>query len=204
MSDERDCLIFDFGGVIVETASAAEIRASLGAELPVFEPDSRALHVWNAFELGTLAPEQFADQFLAEFPLELTPEAFLREFASWNRRVFPDAPELLDDLRPRYRLAAITNTNPLHWKRLSGEFLVQDLFERVFASHHLGLRKPDPAIYEHALQELDVEPQRVTFFDDNGVNVEAARRAGMRAHRVEGIPALRAVLCGSSVTSSSA
>jgi HAD superfamily hydrolase (TIGR01509 family) len=194
VTDEPDCLIFDFGGVIVETANAAEIRASLGADLPRFEPDSRALYVWNAFELGTLTPEEFAAEFLAEFPIGLTPQAFLREFASWNRRIFPGAAELLNELRPRYRLAAMTNTNPLHWRRLSGEFAVHDLFERVFASHLLALRKPDPAIYARALDELDVEPHRVTFFDDVAANVEAARGAGMSAYQVDGIPDLRARL----------
>ena len=52
----------------------------------MFASDSPALYVWHAFELGELTPQQFAVDFLAEFPVGLTPDAFLHEFASWKDR----------------------------------------------------------------------------------------------------------------------
>jgi putative hydrolase of the HAD superfamily len=74
------------------------------------------------------------------------------------------------------------------------ELCIEQHFERVFASHELGARKPAPESYLHVLREMDVLPSDVTFFDDVEANVEAARRLGMRAYRVEGVDALRSCL----------
>ena len=53
----------------------------------------------------------------------------------------PGARELLDELRPRYRLAALSNSNAAHWERLA-ELGVLDAFELAVGSQQLGVRKP--------------------------------------------------------------
>ena len=71
---------------------------------------------------------------------------------------------------------------------------MSNAFERSFASHELGIRKPAREIYEHVLRDMAVAPADVTFFDDQKPNVEAALQLGINAHRVEGIDELRACL----------
>ena len=66
-------------------------------------------------------------------------------------------------------------------------------FERIFVSAPLGLVKPDPAIFEHVLQELDVPAEDVTV-DDRPANVEAAAALGIRALLFTGTDDLRAAL----------
>ncbi len=61
-------------------------------------------------------------------------------------------------------------------------------------SSRLGLVKPDPAIFEHALAVLDAKPDEVTFVDDRPENVEAAARVGLRAVHFTGVDQLRADL----------
>lgn len=46
--------------------------------------------------------------------------------------------------------------------------------------------KPEQEIYRHVISKLSCDPSRILFFDDNSVNVEAARRAGMDAFHVSG------------------
>lgn len=55
-----------------------------------------------------------------------------------------------------------------------------------FVSCHLGLRKPDPAIYERVAGQLRVPPAGCVFIDDRERNCEAARAVGMRAIRFRG------------------
>jgi putative hydrolase of the HAD superfamily len=62
--------------------------------------------------------------------------------------------ELLASLRSRFRLAALSNSNELHWERNSRDLGVTDLFEVAISSHQVGLRKPDPRIYLAALDRL--------------------------------------------------
>jgi putative hydrolase of the HAD superfamily len=154
----------------------------------------RTSDVWSSFETGALSPEEFAERLAVHWPLAVPHDHFLTAFESWSRALYDGATELLDELRPSYRLAALSNTNTLHWRRNRDVLGVPRLFERVFASHELGLRKPALEVYEYVLAEMDVRPQETTFFDDLEINVEAARRVGMRAYKVEGVDALRACL----------
>src|SRR5882672_2628966 len=78
----------------------------------------------------------------------------------------PGARELLDALRPRYRLAALSNSNAVHWDRNSTELGVTGLFDAAYSSHQLGCHKPEPVIYREALARLGVPANRVAFFDD--------------------------------------
>lgn len=53
----------------------------------------------------------------------------------------------------------------------------------LFLSYRIGARKPHPAIYEHALNELGVAPEECFFIDDLPDNIGTARRFGIHAHR---------------------
>lgn len=71
---------------------------------------------------------------------------------------------------------------------------VRSQFDFFISSAHTGLRKPDPRIYEVAIQEMDalakkrglpgIEPSDIVFFDDIGENLKAAKRAGLRTVKV--------------------
>ncbi len=193
MSEERtDLLLFDLGRVVVEVTGERDIRRYLSSPL---KPDGRwpAMDIWDEFERGLLEPDEFSRRFVAQLALNIEPDAFLVEFESWTKGLMPGAAETLAALRSRFRLAALSNSNVLHWRR-NDALRVFASFDHAFSSHQLGMRKPAPEIYEYVLRELDVLPEAVTFFDDLEPNVEAAKQLGMQAHRVEGIDELRACL----------
>ena len=193
MADARPLLLFDLGRVLVEVTGERDIKPYLKRSLRTDDAGWPAMQAWEAFEMGRLTPAEFAEQFVAQADLTLDPPAFLENFTTWTRGFLPGVHETLDALRPRFRLAALSNSNEIHWRR-NAELGVQGPFERSFASHELGIRKPSHEIYEHVLIEMDVTPADVTFFDDQQPNVDAAREVGMDAHRVEGIDELRACL----------
>ena len=61
---------------------------------------------------------------------------------------------------------------------------IMSLFEHVVESSALGVRKPDPLIYRHACNLLDVPPQSCVYLDDLGINLKPARAMGMRTIQV--------------------
>jgi HAD superfamily hydrolase (TIGR01509 family) len=71
---------------------------------------------------------------------------------------------------------------------------VYDLFDHRFLSHELGLVKPDREIFEHVLARLGCPADRVLFLDDNLINVEGARAAGLHAERARGLAEVRSAL----------
>ena len=94
--------------------------------------------------------------------------------------IFPDTVPALERLRARgLRLGIISNGWPSLDRRYR-ELGLRHFFEVFVVSAHLGLRKPDPRIFEHAAAQLGLPPQEVVFVDDAAVNVEAACTAGFR------------------------
>lgn len=189
-----ELLLFDFGGVLIEFAGPTE----LGAHLRWPSTPEIILKRWtecphtDEFERGTLSPAEWAERFIRNWDVDLKPDEFLRKFTTWSRRVLPGAKELLEQLRPRYRLAALSNSNELHWERNTHELRIIELFEFAISSHQIGLCKPHPDIYKAALDRAKVSsPDAIVFFDDLPANIEAARAAGMRAHQVRGVDQLR-------------
>ena len=61
---------------------------------------------------------------------------------------------------------------------------ILSLFEHVVESSKVGLRKPDPRIYQHACDLLGVPPDRCIYLDDLGINLKPARALGMRTIKV--------------------
>ena len=149
------------------------------------------VHTPRRFGLGKLVSADYAARFLRDWGIDLEPGRFVQEYRSWSRCLLPGARELLAVLRPRYRLAALSNSNELHWDRNSTEIGVTELFEVAISSHQVGLCKPDPAIYRVALDRLQVSPDAVVFFDDLKPNVVAASELGIRAFQVEGVEEVR-------------
>jgi putative hydrolase of the HAD superfamily len=191
-----EVLLFDLGGVLVEYSGVRDL-ASLLPDHPS-EQDVRArwgrCQPTEAYCLGHLTRQQFVERFVGDWGITLSPDAFLDEFRSWPRRLFPGTTELLASLRSRYRIAILSNSNELHWERVMDDLGVAALCDVAISSHHVHLAKPDPRIFVATLERLAVRPEAVMFFDDAIANVEAARALGMQARHVSGVDEVRAQL----------
>ena len=63
-----------------------------------------------------------------------------------------------------------------------------ELFDHVIESAKIGMRKPDPRIYQMMVETLQVDPKRCVFLDDLGVNLKPARAMGMTTIKVHNGP----------------
>jgi glucose-1-phosphatase len=185
MKDDR-VLLFDLGGVLVDASG----HMALAQLVPQPEDLAATVARWleskavGLFERGRIAPGEFAEMFVAEWGLALEPPEFLSAFAGWVRGFYPGAKALVGQLRARYTVACLSNTNAAHWARLAE---VREAFDVCLPSHMTGHMKPDREAYEHALQRLGVAPASVLFFDDLMPNVDAARSLGIHAFHVRGL-----------------
>ncbi|KAJ5161582.1 hypothetical protein N7492_006974 [Penicillium capsulatum] len=96
----------------------------------------------------------------------------------------------------KYLMGALSNTTkfPEGHPYNNDDSGVKSQFDFFISSAHTGLRKPDPKIYQVALQEMNtlahqrglvgVQPADIVFFDDIGENLKAAKKAGMRTVKV--------------------
>ncbi len=191
-----EVVLFDVGGVLLEVHGIAVIREWLGHRLTPEE----VWRLWfasptaRAFESGRIGPDEFAAGMLAELQLDMPARAFLDSFVTWPARLYPGALDLLARIPPRYRRAVLSNSNALHWPRVVDELGLGASFEQCFASHLIGKIKPDREAFEHAVQALACDPRRILFLDDQHLNVEAARAAGLCAVQVRGLEETRRAL----------
>jgi putative hydrolase of the HAD superfamily len=108
--------------------------------------------------------------------------------------------EFVREVRDRGLRTALLTNNVREWEPLWRAKLpeIDELFELVVDSAFVGIRKPDPAIYELTVSQLGVAAEECVFVDDLEANCEAARALGMIAVRFEraeqAIPELRSAL----------
>ena len=82
-------------------------------------------------------------------------------------------------LKARYGIALLSN-DIAEWSRYLRAFYgIEPLIDAAFISSDLGLRKPDPQIYQTALAALGIQASECVFIDDSPERVEAARRLGI-------------------------
>jgi len=192
-SDTPSLLLFDLGGVLIENAGFERLNCLLPKAIDETSLKERWLYspTVRSFELGESSPHDFAEKFIAEWALQLSPEAFLKEFMTWPKGFYPDARETIRSLRQKHRVACLSNSNPLHWEKFGG--FAED-FDIALSSHLLGAIKPDREAFLLAITACGVEPGNIRFFDDSAANIHAARNQGMQAFHIEGFESLLRVL----------
>jgi len=176
---QYDAVIVDFRGVLYRKT----------------EKDRRAFFRYLNTELGL--PKHALQERLPGLDGKLRPAAVARileatfeipavhqklSCAPGMRRSVPIAENvaLLPRLARRYKLGLLANGDGTVERRLTVMGL-RCYFNSVVDSDILGIRKPDLRIFEHALADLVVRPDRCLFVDDRIENVEAARSLGMTA-----------------------
>jgi putative hydrolase of the HAD superfamily len=86
--------------------------------------------------------------------------------------------DFIRSLRPLYKTGVISNAWPDLREDLA-EKKVDDAFDALVISAEVGIMKPEPRIYQIALDQLGVTATEAVFVDDSPANVEAARALGM-------------------------
>ncbi len=186
-----EAVVFDLGGVVLESPLAAIARFEREHGLP---PDAinRAVAAagdqgtWARLERGELTAQTFCDPFQADclaLGVAVDAAALMRAIAE----AATPRPRMLEAIgrirRSGRRVGALTN-NWLDGPRRVGDGL-REHFDVFIESAAVGVRKPDPRIYAMALAALGVPPERTAFLDDIGRNLKPARALGMTTIKVD-------------------
>jgi len=189
-------LIFDLGGVLLNIDYQRPIAAFqklTSQPEPLAFTQQQQSTLFDALETGQLSSADFRSALRRTYAIaDAIPDEELD--TAWNA-ILLDLPEsrvrLLRALTEAgYRLFLLSNTNEIH--RTAFDRIIRqqhpdlpggllDLFERVYYSHELGLRKPDPAIFHRVVTENGLDPDCTLFIDDSTQHVAAARTVGLHA-----------------------
>src|SRR6476659_5114003 len=189
-----EAVIWDFGGVLTTSPFEAFARYETERGLPadIIRHTNAANHLenaWAKFERAEVDIEAF-DALFATESLALGAEVRGRDvlpLLSGDLR--PEMVEALKRIKTKFKTGCITNNLPANAiGSLTSRTLyvaeVMALFDHVIESAKIGLRKPDPRIYQMMVETLKVDPRNFVYRDDLGVNLKPAREMGMTTIKV--------------------
>jgi epoxide hydrolase-like predicted phosphatase len=165
----------DHAGVPIEALGRAlqSVAVREGAN-PLYELEKG--HMTEADFLAKIG-EALSEELGRPVEMERFSEVYFAQLESNQPMI-----DYLRSLKDRgVRLAMLTN-NVVEWEpRWRAMLPVDEIFELVVDSAFVGMRKPDPEIYELTLERLGLTAQECVFVDDIDVNCDAARALGMTA-----------------------
>jgi putative hydrolase of the HAD superfamily len=189
-----EAVIFDFGGVLTSSPFEAFTRFETERGLPIdiIRRTNAANHLenaWAKFERAEVDIDTF-DRLFATESLALGAEVRGRDVLPLLQGdLRPEMVEALKRIKAQFKTGCITNNLPANAiGSMPGRSLyvaeVMVLFDHVIESAKIGLRKPDPRIYQLMVETLKVDPKNCVYLDDLGVNLKPAREMGMTTIKV--------------------
>ena len=184
-------IVFDLGGVLVDLDFKAAINglqeagfANVKEQLLAFDRNG----IFQKFELGEMSADEFRTAIRENSTIELTDEEVDNLWNAMLLEIPREKLELILELRGKYMVYLLSNTNSIHWDHVCKNafnyrgFRVEDYFEETFLSYEMHLAKPDKAIFEKVLHDANLLAEETLFIDDSEANCKAAQEVGIHAH----------------------
>jgi putative hydrolase of the HAD superfamily len=197
MTTRIDAVIWDFGGVITSSPFDAFAQYEIDRDLPrdfirLVNARNGDTNAWAQLERSEVNAAEF-DVLFRQEALELGHDVSGKDVLELlSGALRPAVVGALKVCKARVKVGCITNNAPVGKgasmtsdpDRAQQAQAVLDLFDHVIESSKLGIRKPDPRIYEMMCEALEVSPSHCVYLDDLGINLKPARAMGMTTIKV--------------------
>lgn len=188
-------IIFDLGGVLFNIDYNKTITSfeDLGiADFDVIYSQAKQTDLFDLFETGKITEEQFVSELKKQLPSHIHHNEIVK---AWNAMLL-DLPEkrieLLKNLRANYNIVLLSNTNETHItafekiiSKQNGLENLNPLFDKVYYSSRIQLRKPNADCFHFVLNDSSFNPDETLFFDDSIQHIEGSINAGIKALHVD-------------------
>ncbi len=183
-------IIFDLGGVIlnIDYKKPQEEFEKLGIKhVEEFYSKQHQIGLFDLLETGKINEKEFVAQIQQKADIDISYDEIIH---AWNSIIL-DFPlrrlQILQQLQLHYNLYLLSNTNEIHEKAFNsvlkqtcGYPSLNVFFDKVYLSHRVGLRKPDPAIFKLVLDQHKLIAGETLFIDDSPQHIETAKLLGIR------------------------
>ena len=186
-------IIFDLGGVLLNISyqNAIEEFEKLGIEnSSAFYSKKLQTNIFNLLETGEISENEFV-KVIKKSCKSVTPKQIIY---AWNSMLL-DLPKnrinLLINLKKEYQIFLLSNTNEIHinkFKNIMDEAEYNkfyNLFNKVYYSHEIGMRKPNAEAFRLILDENNLKTKEVLFIDDSPQHIEGAKKLGIQTYHLK-------------------
>lgn len=184
-------IIFDLGEVIIDL----DFNKTEQAFTKLFGIPARELYTYqqqnelfNLLETGKISPQFFRNKLKSISKKDRISD--LNIDAAWNamlQDIATEKIELVKELRNTYQTFVLSNTNKIHIDYVNKCMLpkhhlisLNEIFDFVYYSHEIGLRKPDEDAYTYILNKHLIKAEETLFIDDKLENIETARNLNIQ------------------------
>ncbi|HKD60753.1 MAG TPA: HAD family phosphatase [Terracidiphilus sp.] len=190
-----DVILFDIGGVLLTNGWDHRERATVVEQfhLDLADLEARHLKAFEPWERGEINLDEYLDAVVFYEPRSFSRDALFTAICAQSKQLPDGAMCILEELTAsdKCMIGALNNeARETHEFRVA-TFELHRYLPFTFTSCYMGLRKPDPKIYNRALGILGKAPERSLFIDDRLENVAGAQSVGMKAIRFTGADRLR-------------
>jgi epoxide hydrolase-like predicted phosphatase len=179
-------IIWDVGGVLVRTSDPTprtQLAEQLGMSRLEVENLVFGLTKNNPGQLGQITFQQHLADTVKQLHLDDDEtESFLKAFFAGDE-VNSELVDYIRQLKTKYQTSALSNAFSNMRYMMEDVWKIADAFDHLVISAEVGLMKPDPAIYQLAVEKTGLSPQASVFIDDTLENIQAANENGLHAIR---------------------
>lgn len=183
-------IIFDWGGVITDLHFDAAKREFAKLGLAIFDesvPHDPNDDLFIPFETGRVSASGFRERVKTMTSMRITDDMIDHAWNSLLGELPAARLEILRKTSKQYRTFLLSNTNGIHvpyyYEYMLKNFGIrgyEELFEKVYYSHKLGLRKPNAEIFNFVIKDAGIRPEETIFIDDFIENIDTARLIGFQ------------------------
>ncbi|TLX70379.1 HAD family phosphatase [Labilibacter sediminis] len=184
-------IIFDWGGVITGIDFDAPRKAFVKYGIDNFEKfycKTFQSELFQQHEIGKISADEFRAEFRKQIPVTISDDEIDEAWFTVLLETSAENLDLLKSLRNKYRIFLLSNTNDIHIDMYDQIFEskhnlkngLRSLFEKVYYSYEIGLRKPSEEIFKYLLQDSRLNPDETLFIDDSIQNIKPAKELGIK------------------------
>jgi riboflavin kinase/FMN adenylyltransferase len=180
-------ILFDFGGVLVDLHPQACLDAFAALGMPqVADYLTPYGHKgpFGKMENGEMDAAAFCREIRALFRVTATDEQIQEAWAAFLLHIPLQKMRMVHELAKHYRVFLLSNTNPIHIRKLSefeqAGFPLKECFEKCYLSYEVGLSKPGPEIFRYVLRDAGIRPEETLLVDDGPANCQTAAELGLQ------------------------
>jgi len=185
-----EALLFDLGKVLVDFDFDLGMK-HFGSRTSLTSEEFKSIildQTWvRRYEHGQISTIEFHRYLQEHGKLEMSLVEFHEAWASVFLPGLIVPEELLANLKSRYPLILVSNTNEAHAEFVAKNYRVLDYFDHKIFSHEVGSMKPDRKIYDAAIAAAGKPAEALFFTDDREENIESAANLGIRAHQFQSV-----------------
>ena len=180
-------LLFDLGGVIMNIRRENAVKAleKIGMkDANDFLGEYSQKGPFLQLEEGVITPDEFRTEIRKFIDNEVSDADIDAAFCEFLIGIPRHRLEELRELKKRYNIFMLSNTNPIMWNsRIAEEFRqegleMKDYFDEIVTSFEAKSIKPDSKIFEVAIAKCNINPQETIFLDDSQKNLDTASKLG--------------------------